>query len=157
MAITLWKHKDDPFKALERFRREMDRLFDRWFEEPYGIDRFFEEELTSSRWYPAVDIQEKDGKYILKAELPGMKKDDIHVDIENGVLSIKGERKLEDEEKKENYHRIERVYGTFRRSFRLPENVKEDQIKAKYKDGILEITLPIKEEAKPKAIPVSVE
>jgi HSP20 family protein len=103
-----------------------------------------------------VDIHEGDKEITLKAELPGIKKEDVHIDVNDGVITLRGERKFEKEDKKENYHRIERSYGSFHRSFTLPSTVDVEKIKAKYKDGILEATLPKTEEAKPKSIPVEV-
>jgi HSP20 family protein len=106
---------------------------------------------------PAVDIYETDAhEVVLKAELPEMKREDISVTFENGVLTLKGERKFEEETTKENYHRVERRHGTFSRSFTLPNTVDASRISAAYKDGILTIRLPQREEAKPKQIDVNI-
>ena len=108
-------------------------------------------------WMPAVDIFEtNDREFVVKAELPDMKRDDISVTFENGVLTLKGERKFEQETNKENYHRVERRHGTFSRSFTLPNTVDASRISAGYKDGILTIRLPQREEAKPKQIDVNI-
>jgi len=115
-----------------------------------------EEELNLGTFYPAVDIREGDKEITIKAELPGIKKEDVHIDVNDGVITLSGERKLEKEDKKENYHRIERSYGSFHRSFTLSSTVDVEKIKVKYKDGILEATLPKTEEAKPKSIPAEV-
>lgn len=107
-------------------------------------------------WVPAVDVYEDAEAIQLKAELPGMEMKEIEVRIENNALEIRGEKKIEQTEKKENYHRIERVFGRFSRSFRLPNTVAQDKIKAKYDRGVLTITLPKREETKPRSITVEV-
>jgi len=146
MAITLWRHRR-PFEGLTRWCDDLDNWFDTSsFNEP-----------LEGLWAPAVDIEEKDGKYLVKADLPGLKKKDIHLELHDGYLTLKGKRKSENEEKKENYHRIERTYGTFQRSFKVPEGVTEKDIKAKYHDGVLELTVPAPKAEKPKAIDVKVE
>ena len=108
-------------------------------------------------WSPSVDIYETDENIVLKAELPGVDKKDVSVEVKDSTLILKGERKREKEVKEENYHRVERSFGTFMRSFTLPVSVKQDQVKAKFKDGVLEVTLPKSEEAKPKQVKVEVE
>lgn len=108
-------------------------------------------------WVPAVDVYEDAEAIQLKAELPGMEMKEIEVKIENNALEIRGEKKIEQTEKKENYHRIERVFGRFSRSFRLPNTVAQDKIKAKYERGVLTITLPKREETKPRSVTVQVE
>jgi len=105
---------------------------------------------------PSVDILEKEGNLILRAELPGMTEKEIDLKVEGNTLTLKGERKMENEDKKSNYHRVESSYGSFTRSFTLPETVDLDKINAEYKNGILTITLPQKPEVKPREIPVSV-
>lgn len=153
MALVRWSPiRWDPFGELSTLQEGMNRLF----EDLLPTTRKGKEELNAGTFYPAVDICEGDKEITLKAELPGMKKEDVHVEINDGVITLRGERKIEKEEKKENYHRIERSYGSFHRSFTLPATVDRDKIKAHYKDGILEVTLPITEEAKPKSIPVEV-
>ena len=107
-------------------------------------------------WAPAVDVFEKDGNIVLKAELPGVDAKDVDVRVENNTLSLRGERKLEGEVTRENYHRAERAYGAFARSFALPNVVDTENIKADFKDGVLQLTLPRRDEAKPKQIQVSV-
>ena len=109
------------------------------------------------RWVPAVDILEKDGNLMLRAELPGMNEKEIEVKIEGQVLTLKGERKIETEESKSNYHSREGHFGTFCRSFSLPETVEGDKIKAEYKHGILTVTIPQKPVVQPREIPVSVQ
>ena len=152
MALIRWSPRTwDPFSELSTLQGRMNRLF----EETLPSTRK-DEDLDRSVFYPAVDINEGDKAITLKADLPGIKKEDVHIDVNDGVITLRGERKFEKEDKKENYHRIERSYGSFHRSFTLPSTVDIGAIKAKYKDGILEVTLPKTEEAKPKSIPVEI-
>jgi HSP20 family protein len=140
------------------FRRSEAPVANRWFEEFFS-DFPFNGSLMESResWMPSVDILEKDGNLILRAELPGMTEKDIDLKIEGDTLTLKGERKMENEDKKSNYHRVESFYGSFSRSFRLPDTVDYEKIDAKYKNGVLTVTLPQKPEVKPREIPVSVQ
>ena len=124
-----------------------------WFDD---IDRFFDEVFVPARrqvregdWAPRVDISEDDGKIVLRADLPGVNEKDVSVKVEDNVLTLSGERKFEKETDEENFHRVERTYGTFTRSFSLPETVDTDKIKAKYDKGVLTISIP-KVETKPK-------
>lgn len=139
MAITLWK-THTPFEGLIR-----------WFEDD-GFLADFEGE-----WNPALDIEEKNGTYVVKADLPGVKKEDIHLELKNNTLTLRGERKDEHEKKNGTYHRVERTFGSFERRFRVPEGVNEKDIHAKYTDGVLELTIPAPKEKKPKALEVQVE
>jgi len=132
-------------------QREMNRMFDGFFR---GTR---DEESSLMAWTPAVDIAELDDEYVVKVELPGVNKDEVKIALESNILTIHGEKKQEKETKKENYHRVERSYGSFQRSFTLPTTVKGEKIDAFYKDGILTITLPKAEEAKPKQIEVKVK
>jgi len=109
-----------------------------------------------TNWLPPVDIEENGREYILKAELPGMKKEEVKLTVEGGTLSISGERKAEKEEKDKKYHRMERSYGAFQRSFTLPEGALAEKISAEFKDGVLLVHLPKDETAKPQAIEVKV-
>ena len=144
MAIVRW----DPARELAGM--EIDRL-NHMFSEFYG-------DVFSQAWVPPVDIYETDAhEIVLKAELPEMKREDIGLTFENGVLTLKGERKVESDIKRENFQRTERRYGSFTRSFTLPNTVDASRISASYKDGVLTIRLPQREEAKPKQIAVSVE
>jgi HSP20 family protein len=111
--------------------------------------------LPASAWNPAVDIFENDNEIVIKAELPGMNAGDIEVKFENNVLVLKGERRFEKETNEENYHRIEREYGTFSRAFTVPFAVKGENVTAEYRDGVLKVVLPKKEEIKPKPIKVA--
>jgi HSP20 family protein len=144
MALVRWS----PVRDLAGM--EIERL-NRMFENLYG-------EAFQHGWVPAVDVYETgDHEVVLKAELPDMKREDINLTFENGVLTIKGERKFSDEVERENYHRIERQHGSFTRSFTLPNTVDASRISATYKDGLLTIRLPQREEAKPKQIAVKVD
>ena len=144
MAIVRW----EPARDLASM--EIDRL-NRMFSDLYG------EAFSRSAWVPAVDIFEtEEHEVVLKAELPEVKREDIGLTFENGVLTLKGERKFEQETKQENYHRVERRHGSFSRSFTLPNTVDPSRITAAYKDGVLTIRLPQREEAKPKQIDVNV-
>jgi HSP20 family protein len=139
----------EPFGRLgssqDRFNRLFTQTFPRLFDEGEG---------SITAWMPAVDIYETAHDLTLKAELPGIDPKDLDARVEDGTLYLKGERKFEKESKKENYHRIERTYGSFMRSFALPTSVDADKVSAEYKDGILTLTLPKKEEAKAKTIKV---
>ncbi len=130
------------------------RLFEEFFND-FPFDRTLPE--TRESWMPAVDILEKDGNLILRAELPGISEKEIDLKLEGNTLTLKGERKMENEDKKSNYHRIESFYGSFTRSFRLPDTVDLGKINAEYKNGVLTIALPQKPEVKPREIPVSVQ
>jgi HSP20 family protein len=115
---------------------------------------FGEEEMAQGAWIPAVDIYETKESIVLNVELPGVTKEDIALEVKDSTLTIKGEKKLEKNVKEENFHRLERSYGSFTRAFTLPSTVQQDKVKAKFRDGILEIMLPKAEEAKPKQIKV---
>jgi HSP20 family protein len=148
MAIVRW---NDPFKE---FAQLSDRL-NRAFADTYG--RSDEGLLSSGSWMPPVDIyQNGDQELVLKAELPDMTRDDIEVTVDKGTLTIKGEKKFANEVKEDQYHRIERRYGTFTRSFALPSMVDASRVGAEYKNGVLTVKLPMREEAKPRQIKVDV-
>jgi len=150
MAIVRW----EPFRDLVSVQDRMNRIFDEAFR---GQGRATDDEWAlGGSWAPAVDIFEHEGNLVLKAELPGVDPKDVDVRVENNVLTLRGERKFESEVKREQYHRVERAYGSFSRSFTLPSAVDTEKIKAEYKDGVLRVTLPQREEAKPKQIAVAV-
>jgi len=130
--------------------REMDEMFSR-FQRSLGRMPGNGNESTMANWLPVVDISEKDKEYLLKVELPGVKKEDLKIELRNGVLSLSGERKVEKEDKGETYHRVERAYGSFSRSFSLPDNVTSEKIEADCKDGVVYVHLP-KTEAKKSAV-----
>jgi HSP20 family protein len=127
------------------------RLFDTFFNQ----DVAGSEEVSNRGWVPVVDIQETEEAYRLIAELPGLTKEDINITLENNVLRLSGDRKFEKDVKKESYHRIERSYGTFTRSFALPQQVSSDKVEAAFKDGVLTITVPKAEQAKPRKIAIA--
>ena len=145
-------------KLVPYFRRSEAPATNRWFEEFFN-DFPFPGSLMDGResWVPSVDILEKDGNLILRAELPGMTEKDIDLKIEGNTLTLKGERKMDNEDEKSNYHRVESFYGSFSRSFRLPDTVDSEKINAEYKNGVLTVTLPQKPEVRPREIPVSVQ
>ncbi len=148
MAIVRWK----PFRDMVSIQDEMNKLFDDFFGRPVART-----DWTEGVWSPSVDVSEDKDNVVIKAEMPGMNKDDVKISIQDNVLTLKGEKRQEKEEKDKNYHRIERSYGSFCRSFQLPTSVKSDKIKANYKDGVLSVMLPKTEEVKPKEIPISIE
>lgn len=113
------------------------------------------QELSNRTWSPAVDIRETDDAYLVHAELPGLTKDDIQITLENNILKLTGERRFEKDVNEEQFHRIERAYGTFTRAFSLPSRVNGDKVKANFKDGVLTITVPKVEEAKPRKIDIA--
>ncbi|MCC7477957.1 Hsp20/alpha crystallin family protein [bacterium] len=131
-------------------RSEIERLFDEFA----GFTPARSREGRISVWAPAVDVRETAESFIVAAELPGMSKEDIHVELENGTLTIKGERRFEKQDESENYHFVERSYGSFYRSFGLPKNVNAEGISAEYRDGVLQVTLPKAEEVKPRKVSV---
>ena len=139
------------------FRRIEVPTTTRLFEEFFNGFPLFESALDGhDHWTPSVDIMEKDGNLILRAELPGLNEKEIELKLEGNVLTLKGERKMENEDEKGKYHRIESYYGSFTRSFRLPDTVDYEKINAEYKNGVLKVTIPQKPEVKPREIPVSV-
>ncbi len=146
-ALSKW----NPFRELDEIQNRLSSLFGRTPVRGLG-----EEAMTVSEWTPLVDITEDDKEYLIKAELPEVKKEDVKVTVENGTLTITGERKFEKEEKDKKYHRIERAYGSFMRSFLLPEGAAGEKVSADFKDGVLKVHLPKSAEAKPKSIDVKV-
>jgi HSP20 family protein len=148
MAIIRWT----PGRDLVGIQDEMNRLFDNFFGWPKrGNDTYVK------RWAPRVNIEETDVKFELTAELPGMEKDDINIEVQDNTLTIRGESKFENEKKEKNYHLCERCYGEFTRTFTLPDNVDTDKIDAEYKNGILKLEIPKTEKALPKEIKVKVK
>jgi HSP20 family protein len=147
MALARWS----PYRDMLSVRDEMNRVLN----EVFNRGANDESAWFSGAWSPPVDIYETDEALVMKAELPGFSKDDIGIELKENTLVIKGERKHEDEVKEGNYHRRERTYGAFQRSFMLPATVDREKVSASYKDGILELRLPKAVEAQPKRIAVS--
>ena len=146
MAMVRWEPVRDLLTLSERMNRMLEGSY-------RGTD---EDWALGGSWAPAVDIYEKDGNIVLKAELPGVDPKDVDVRVENNLLTLRGERKFDTEVKRDNYHRVERSYGSFSRSFTLPNVVDTQNIKAEYRDGVLHLTLPKREEAKPRQIQINV-
>lgn len=148
-ALTRW----DPFKEMHETQDRLARIFGL---APARVGNGGQEAMTITEWAPSVDIVEDEKEWLVKADLPEVKKEDVKVTVENGVLTITGERKFEKEEKDKKYHRIERAYGNFYRSFALPDAADGSKVSAEFKDGVLEVHLPKSEKAKPKAVEVKV-
>ncbi|MGA2533278.1 MAG: Hsp20/alpha crystallin family protein [Candidatus Aminicenantales bacterium] len=145
MAIIRW----DPFRDMTTLRERMNRLF-----EDMAASRGEEKDLTTSSWAPAVDIYETENEVVLTAEIPGIEEKDIEIKVEDNTLTLRGERKFEKETKEENYHRIERAYGSFFRSFTLPAFVDQDRIEAEHENGVLKIRMPKRAELKPRKVKI---
>lgn len=143
----------NPFKELEEMEHRLSTLFGR---APVKRNGERKEAMTVAEWAPLVDITEDDKEYLIKAEVPEVKKEDVKVSVQDDVLSISGERKSEKEETGKKYHRVERAYGSFYRSFTLPEDADGSKVAAEFKDGMLRVHLPKSEKAKPKSIEVKV-
>jgi HSP20 family protein len=147
MALARWT----PMGNLLSFQDDMNRLFNQFFQGGSG-----EEAGGGGRtWAPPVDLYETDDALILKAELPGVSKDDVSVEVHQNTLLLRGQRRHEAEVKEDNYHRMERAYGTFQRSFVLPTLMDQEHVQATYKDGVLELRLPKSEAAKPQRIAIT--
>lgn len=148
MAIVRW----DPVRELVAMHGRLNRLF-----EDFGHGQE-DDVMTRGDWMPAVDIYQTDKhEVVLKAELPGLKREDVELRVENNTLTIRGERRQEKEVTKEHYHRIERAYGSFSRSFTLPNAIDTDKVRAEYRDGVLTVTMPMREESKPRQIQVEIK
>ncbi len=148
MAIVKW----DPFKDMVTMKDRMNRLFD----EVFSKSQFYgDENMRDGLWSPSVDIYETENNVVLKAELPEIDEKDIDIKLEDNILTIKGERKLENETEKENYYRMERSYGAFSRSFSIPSRVDQNNVSATCRDGVLKVTMPKNKEAQQKKIPIN--
>lgn len=147
MELVRW----EPFDGLDRFQSRMNELFD----EAFGRSRTLPSS-ANSLWYPPVDILESPDSYLIRAELPGMKREDVNLAVQEGTLMLSGERKFDEPASGVEYHRAERVAGKFSRSFYLPQTIKQDGVSATFRDGILEVHVPKADEAKPKQIAISV-
>jgi HSP20 family protein len=142
----------DPFRELTTMQDRINRIFGDVYSRRYDDDM-----LSRGDWIPPVDIFENDNhEIVIKAELPGLKREEIDLRVENNTLTLRGERRRENEVKEDHYHRVERSYGAFTRSFSLPASVDSGRVKADYRDGVLTVLLPLREEAKPRQIQVQV-
>ena len=140
--------KYDPFREMRSLQDEVNRLF------ASSFSRGDDNELMRGAWSPQVDIFENKDQIVLEAELPGMKPEDVNISIENNVLTLHGERKFEKKDEKDNFHRVERAYGSFTRSFTLPPTVSSENAQAEFENGVLRLTLAKREEAKPRRIEI---
>lgn len=143
----------DPFKDLEDFEQRLATTFGRVMPKKNGDET---EAIAAADWAPLVDITEDEKEYVVKAELPGLKKEEVKVSVEENVMTISGERKVEKEEKTKKYHRVERAYGKFERSFTLPEQADGTKITADFKEGVLQVHLPKTEKPASKAVEVKI-
>ena len=148
-TIVRW----DPFKEVATLQDRMNRVFG----EAWGRTHRPDEDYISGSWMPAVDVRESKDALEISTELPGIEPKEVEVSVENGVLTLKGSRQFEKATEGETYHRVERAYGSFERSFSLPTNVDPERVQAVYRHGVLHLTLPKREEAKPRSISITVE
>lgn len=145
-TLTRW----NPFREMQALQSQFDRLF-----EPFGSRVLgTQDEWAPTAWVPPVDIEESNDTLFVRAEVPGVKPEDIDVRFENGVLTIRGERRFENANNDRNFHRVERAYGSFVRSFTLPNSVDAERASARYENGVLELAMPKREEAKPRRIQI---
>lgn len=148
MDLVRWER----FNGLDRSQSRINEFFD----EAFGRSQAYPTSATTSTWYPPVDILESGDAYLIRAEIPGMKKEDINLDFRDGAVTLSGERKYDEPAAGVEYHRTERLAGKFFRSFQLPQTIKQEDIRATYRDGILEIHIPKADEAKSRQIAISV-
>jgi HSP20 family protein len=149
LGLSIW----EPYRGLNLFGESFHKLFD---DTAKTLSRFGIEDLGDGGWAPRVDIYETEDSYVVRADLPGIKKEDIEIDVKDSTLAVRGDKKFDGKSDKDNYMRVERKYGKFVRSFRLSDNVDRSKIEANYKDGVLEINIPKREEAVTKQIKVEV-
>ncbi len=147
MALIRW----EPVRELGTIQNEMNRLFNTFFDTPAPTSG-----TTLRRWVPAMDLLETEDDFVLKADLPGLTENDVNIELESNVLTVSGERKVEHEERKEGYYRVERASGSFSRSLTLPEGVNPEAVKASFDRGVLEIRIPKPEQRKPRKVSISV-
>ena len=152
MALIRW----EPVRELNTIQSEMNRLFNTFFEANPSNGGAPGGSTALRRWIPAMDLVETDEDFVLRADLPGLTEKDVHIELEDNVLTISGERKAEHEERKEGYYRVERSSGTFSRSLTLPEGVDPEAVKASFDHGVLEVRVPKPEERKPRKVAISV-
>lgn len=148
MSLTRW----EPFRELEAMSTRLNRLLN----QPFAAEAGENGGLTLASWTPAVDVQETDAEYLVKADLPAVKKEDVKVEIQDGMLSVSGERQQEKEEKGKRFHRVERAYGRFERRLTLPAEVDQKKIAAEFKDGVLQVHLPKSPAGRPQGIDIKV-
>lgn len=155
MVLIPWQRRDewDPYRDLLGLQKDMNKLFDSSVYK--SIDK--RADILEGFWAPAVDIQEEKDRYLIKADLLGIRQEEIDVSVDDDILTIKGKRTVEKEEKEKNYYRSERAYGAFQRSFALPSAVDAGKINASYKDGVLEVAIPKTEEQKKKKVKIDVK
>ena len=146
MAIVRW----EPFREFTTLQNEKNRLFNTVFDAPAPGNGG----STLRRWMPAMDLVETDDHFVLRADLPGMKEEDVKIEFEDGTLTVSGERKAEHESKNEGYYRVERAFGTFSRSLTLPQGIDPEAVSASFTDGVLEVRIPKPEERKPRRIEI---
>jgi HSP20 family protein len=148
MALVRW----EPVRELSSLQTDMNRLFNTFFDTSTGANGG----TAPRRWIPAMDLVETEEHFVLKADLPGLSEDDVHIDVEDNILTVSGERKAEHEDKREGYVRVERSYGSFRRSLTLPEGVEPEAVSASFDRGVLEVRIPKPEERKPRRVAIQV-
>src|SRR3954451_2249415 len=148
MALVRW----EPVRELSSLQNDMNRLFNTFFDTTTGGNGG----TAPRRWIPAMDLVETEDHFVLKADLPGLSEEDVHIDVEDNILTVSGERKAEHEDKREGYVRVERSYGSFRRSLTLPEGVEPEAVSASFDRGVLEVRIPKPEERKPRRVAIQV-
>jgi len=151
VMLTRWNPATDTANQSQRMERLFDEMMGR------GLWRGSEERPLRGSWVPAINILERQDSMVITADLPGLKAEDVEVTVEEGTLSIRGERKLEEASEGETYHRVERLYGMFERTFTLPNSIDVDKIEARFSDGEMVLTLPKREESKPRSVKIKVE
>lgn len=155
--LTRWENRWNPFKEMDDLQNRLFGLLHRGYgKQSLRGEGDAEESMALSQWAPLVDVSEDEKGYVIKAELPEIKREDVRVTLENGVLTLSGERKFEKEEKGRRYHRVERAYGTFTRSFTMPEDAESDHVTADFRDGVLNVRIAKSEKARPRSIEVKV-
>ena len=147
MALIRW----EPVRELGTIQNEMNRFFNSFFDTPTPANG-----KTFRRWIPAMDLVETENAFLLKADLPGLSESDVKIELDDNVLTISGERKSEHQDRKAGYYRVERSYGSFRRSLALPEGVEADAVKATFENGVLEVTVPKPAQAQPRRVQITV-
>ena len=147
MALIRW----EPVRELGTIQNEMNRIFNSFFDTPTPANG-----TTFRRWIPAMDLVENENAFVLKADLPGLSESDVNIELDNNVLTISGERKSEHEDREAGYYRVERSYGSFRRSLTLPEGVEAEAVKATFENGVLQVTVPKPAQPQPRRVQITV-